>query len=83
MLLFGTYTWVLTAAMAQKFECVHVVFLQQVIGNKMQRIGDNSWLRVALESVLQVAGTKPIKTYIYKRQATVAEWVDLRPIFGV
>ena len=30
-----------------------------------------------------MAGTKPLREYINKRQATVAEWVDLRPIFEV
>ena len=32
------------------------------------------------ENVLQAEGTKPLKTYIEKRQVTVSEWVALRPI---
>ena len=28
-------------------------------------------------------GGGPLKTYIDKRQAIVAEWVDLSPIFGL
>ena len=33
--------------------------------------------------MLQAAGTKPLREYIDKRQATVAEWVSLRTIFEV
>ena len=33
--------------------------------------------------MLQAAGTKPLRDYINKRQATVAEWVALQPIFEV
>ena len=55
----------------------------QVSGKKTQRLGNNSWWKVETESVLHMAGTKPLKTCIYKRQETVAEWVVLRPIFEV
>ena len=73
----------MTVSMAQKLEVVHVKFLQQVTGQKIRRIGDDSWRRVAAESVLQAVGTKPPKTYIDKRHATVAECVALQPIFEV
>ena len=33
--------------------------------------------------MLQVAGTKPFREYILKRQMMIPEWVDLRPIFEV
>ena len=33
--------------------------------------------------VLQAAGTKPLWEHFKKSQATVVEWVDLRPIFEV
>ena len=33
--------------------------------------------------MLHAAVTKPIRDYIDKRQVMVAEWVSLRPIFGV
>ena len=29
---------------------------------------------------LQGAGTQPLQTYVDRRQAEVAEWVDLRPV---
>ena len=39
VLLFGSETWVLTAAMLQKLEGVHVGLLCQVMGMKDQRLG--------------------------------------------
>ena len=33
--------------------------------------------------MLQASGTKPLRKYIDKRQAEVAEWVDLQTIFEV
>ena len=62
VLLFGSETWVITAAMSQKIEGVHVVFLRQVTGNKTQWTWDHSWRKVAVESVLQAAGTQQLKT---------------------
>ena len=35
------------------------------------------------KKVLQGAGTHPLRTYVDRRQVTVAEWVSLRPIFDV
>ena len=35
------------------------------------------------KKVLQGARTQPLQTYVDRRQTTVAEWVNLRPIFDV
>ena len=72
VLIFGAKTWALTEAMSQKLEGVHVVLLRQVTWNKTQRPRKNYWRKLAVESVLQAAGTQPLKTYIDKRQATLA-----------
>ena len=83
MLLFGSEIWVLTAGKLKNIEGVHVGFLWQVTGMKDQKLGGKTWRNEGADGVLQAAGTKPIWGYINKRQATVAEWVDLRPIFEV
>ena len=36
-----------------------------------------------MASVLKEAGTQTLGTYIDKRQATVEEWMELRPILDV
>ena len=56
-------------------------FLRQVLRLKAKSLTDGSWHKAALDIVLQGAGTQPILTYIGRRQATVAEWVALRPNF--
>ena len=73
----------LSAEMLNNIEGVHVVFLQQVTGMKARRLGDGTWKKEGPERVIQVAGTKPLQEYIDKRQATVSEWAELRPIFEV
>ena len=83
MLLFGSETWVLTAAMTKKLEVVHVGFLQQVTGEKAQRLGYKTWKKYGTDSVLQETGTKHLREYVNNKQATVAEWVVLLPIFEV
>ena len=35
------------------------------------------------KKLLQGMGTQPLQTYLDRRQVTVVEWVDLRPIIGV
>ena len=44
---------------------------------------DKTWRKVSEETVLEKSGTQPLGTYIDRRQATVAEWVALRPILEV
>ena len=43
VLLFGAETWVLTAAMLQKIEGVHVGFLRQVAGMTVRNLVVNTW----------------------------------------
>ena len=83
VLLFGSEIWVLMAAMIQNIEGVNVGFLRQMTGMKAQRLGYEAWKNEGVDRVIQLAGTKPIREYINKSQATVAEWVALRPIFEV
>ena len=40
VLLFGSETWMLTAAIMKRLKGVHVKFLRQVTGKKAQRLGD-------------------------------------------
>ena len=80
VLLFVAETWVLSEAMLNKLEGVHVGLLRQVMGMKARSLGDKTWTKEGTGRVLQAAGTKSLREYIDKRQATVAEWVALRPI---
>ena len=73
----------MSAVMIKNIEGVPVGFLQQVTGMKEWRLWDKTWTKEGPYRVMQEAGTKPLRGYIDKRQATVVEWVKLRPIFEV
>ena len=69
--------------MAQRLEGVHMGFLWQVKKSKAKRLRDWSWRKAETKKFLQGAGTQPLRKYLDRRQATVSEWVSLRPIFDV
>ena len=80
LLMFGVETWVLLAPMTQWLYGVHVGFLRQVTELKANRLKGGLCQKVAIDKVLQGAGTQPLKTYLDRMQAKVAEWVALRTI---
>ena len=61
VLLFGLETWLLTAAMMQNLEGVHLGFLGLVTGMKDRRLGYKTWRKEGAYMVLQAAGTKPLQ----------------------
>ena len=71
------------AEMYRKMEGVHMGFLRQVTGQMSKRQRDGTWRHRTAVSVIKEAGTHTPGTYIDKRQATVVEWVALRPILEV
>ena len=81
VLFFGAEIWVLTETMIQRLEVAHMIFLKQVTRKQETRRRDGSWRQVTSEAVIQVTGTQMLREYMYRRQATVAEWVAPRPIF--
>ena len=81
--MFGADKWVISKPMAQRLEGAHVGFLRQVTREKANNLRDGSWRQDTAKKVLQGAGTHPLWTYVYRIQATLAERVALRPIFGV
>ena len=75
--------WVLSVAMENKVERSHIGFLRHVMGKQVRRIVDGMWDTPGAEVVQEYAGTQSVMTSIGIRQATVALWVVLRPIFEV
>ena len=69
--------------MAQRLEKVHVRFLIKVKMLKGKRLNDVSWQKVAADRELWRVRTQLLKTYLYRRQVALAEWVALHPIFEV
>ena len=64
---------------SRNLEGVHLVFLWQIMGQKVVRREDGTWWKVAAYKVLEKAVTQSLGTYIDRRQVTLAEWVALRP----
>ena len=46
-------------------------------------VNNRTWRQVAADTFLEKVGYNPLGTYIDRRQATVLEWVALRPILEV
>ena len=72
-----------SAPMTHRMEGFHEGFLRKLTNLKAKILRDGLWRKVEAEKVLHRTGKQPLQTYLDKRQATVAEWVDLRPIFNV
>ena len=80
VLLFGAENWFLLVAISLNLEGVHVGFLRNLTGQKSKRQRDGTWRSEAEVKVINETGTQTLGAYINNRQATVAEWVVLRPI---
>ena len=74
ILLYAVDMWVLSAAMERKAEGTHTGFLRQIMGKRERRLGDGTW---------ETPGKQLAMTYIGIRQATVAQLVELHPLFEV
>ena len=73
VLLFGSETCVLSAAMEQKVEGTHTCFLCQITRKRTQRLGDGTGDTHGVEVAQEAARTQSEMTYIGIQQATVAQ----------
>ena len=80
---FRAETWVLSETMSRKLEGVHVGFLRQITGQRVEIRDDGTWPQVAADKFLEKAGTQYLGDYIERRQESVTEWVALRTILEV
>ena len=69
--------------MPRKLEGYHMGFLQQITRHRADQQKDGTWRQVAEETVLEKTGTQPLRTYIDRIKAKVAELVVLNPILEV
>ena len=69
--------------MSRKLEGVHVGFLRQITGQRVEIRDDGTWPQVAADKFLEKAGTQYLGDYIERRQESVTEWVALRTILEV
>ena len=64
VLLFGSETWVPSAAMERNVDVIYTCFLQNITGTQAHRIADRTWETPGEEVVQEAAGTKFVMTYI-------------------
>ena len=83
ILLYGPETWVLLSAMEAKVEGSHTEFLRQITEKRAWWIEDGMWEMSGAEVVQEAVVMQSLMDYIGRRQATVVQWVVLRPIFEV
>ena len=83
VILFGSKPWAVLEVMTITVEVTHISFLKQIMGNMTQRNTEGTWVTPASGEVLREYVMQTSATYIRRRQVTVEQWVDLRPIFEV
>ena len=81
ILLYGSETWVLLASMAKSIEGTHTEFLQMIREKRAKQLGYGTWEKTGAEVLLEAAGIQSDRIYKYKRQKTMAQWVELHPLF--
>ena len=81
ILLYGSYMCVLSESMAKRVEGTHTEFLRMITGKKVGRLGDWTWETPGAKVVQEAAGAQLARIYIERRQVTLAQWVELRPLF--
>ena len=62
---------------------MHTEFLRIITGKIAKGLGDRKWETPGAEGIQEASGTQSDRIYIEQRQATVAQWVSLRPLFEV
>ena len=83
ILLYGLETWVLSSEMEKKVEGAHAGFLRGITGKRAWRIGYGTWEMPVADVVQKANGKQSEMTYIGRQKATVAQGVELQPIFEV
>ena len=83
ILLYGSVTWVLLASMSKRIEGTHTEFLRMITGKRGKQLGGGTWEAPGVEGIREALGTESDRIYIEQRQATMAQWVSLRPLFEV
>ena len=83
ILLYGSETWIILVAMEKKVEGEHTRYLRHITGKQVRQIVDKTWETTVEEVAREAAGMQSVMNYIVRPQATVEQWVALRPIFEV
>ena len=67
--------------MMKVLEGFHHRAARRITGNQARRLPNGDWEYPPLAPALEAAGLWPMKEYVRRRQAHIAEYVATRPIF--
>ena len=83
VLLFRAETWVLNPRMERALSSFKQRVARRLTGRKLRRRVGGSWEYPSSEEAMTESGFKGIRTYITRRQNTVAQYIATRPIMDL
>ena len=72
-----------SASMEKRIEGAHTELLKMITGKRTKLLGYGTWETLRAEGVREVARTQLASIHIEQRKATMAQLVELHPLFGV
>ena len=81
VLLYGSESWVVTGEMLTVPEGFHHRAARRITGMTATRGAGGEWEYPPVAAAMEATGLHPIRGYIRRRQATIAEKVSLRPMY--
>ena len=64
-------------------EGTHIRFLRQITGKQARRTVEGMWVTPKVEVVQESLGSQSVMAYIGRTHETVAQWMEMCPIFDV
>ena len=81
ILLYGCETWTLTNPMIKVLEGFHHKVARRIAGMMPTRLPSGDWYYPPLADALEASGLFPLRTYVQRRQETIARYIVTRPIY--
>ena len=83
VILFGAETWVVTPRMERALNSFIHGAARRITGRHPRRGWDRTWFYPSLEGAIKEAGFTEIRTSINRRQNTVAQYIETRPLLDL
>ena len=83
VLFYGSKSWVVTGEMLKVLAGFHHRAAQQITGMTAKLGAGGEWEYPPVVEAMEDTGIHPIGVYIKRRQKTIAERVDFRPVYAL
>ena len=81
VLIYGSDSWVVTDAMLKVLEGFHHQVSWRISGMSARQVRDGGWECLSVVEALDSMWLCKMKEYIWRRLATIAEYIVNRPIY--